>query len=237
MVKLGFLANLLNPYLNHPYQHIFSPTKRSRALVEMDHRRRFFNSSNLFLRLPCKSLCFGGLLIFIFSTLLFFIDCCIGFDWKSFSGVEVYKENLVSNKSIYVTFNIFNKEMAYWDWRFLTEILLCKMYPRKMFSSHLNLEILRLTVSKTSVMNVTLIFTSLSIQVYKFLVPLSCRMKLQVSLFKNWINIFWKLKNTFLHIYLFVSFWWKKIIFSSNIFTFRNQNRIFLTCFFLFLNL
>ena len=166
----------------------------------MDRRRCFFNSSNLFLRLPCKSLCFGGLLIFIFSTLLFFIDCCIGFDWKSFSGVEVYKENLVSNKSIYVTFNIFNKEMAYWDWRFLTEILLCKMYPQKMFSSHLNLEILRLTVSKTSVMSVTLIFTSLSIQVYRFLVPLSCRMELQVSLFKNWINIFWKLKNTFLHI-------------------------------------
>ena len=157
MGKLGFLANLLNPYLNNPYQHIFSPTKRSRDLVEMDRRRCFFNSSNLFLRLPCKSLCFGGLLIFIFSTLLFFIDCCIGFDWKSFSGVEVYKENLVSNKSIYVTFNIFNKEMAYWDWRFLTEILLCKMYPQKMFSSHLNLEILRLTVSKTSVMSVTLI--------------------------------------------------------------------------------
>ena len=192
LVKLGFLANLLNPYLNHPYQHIFSPTKRSRALVEMDHRRRFFNSSNLFLRLPCKSLCFGGLLIFIFSTLLFFIDCCIGFDWKSFSGVEVYKENLVSNKSIYVTLNIFNKEMAYWDviWRFLIEILVYKMYPQKMLSSHLNLEILRLTVSKTSVMSVNLVFTSLSIQVYRFLVPLSCTMELQLSLFKNWINIF-----------------------------------------------
>ena len=97
--------------------------------------------------------------MFIFSTLLFFIDCCIRFDWKSFSDVEVYKENLVSNKSIYVTLNIFNKEMAYWDviWRFLIEILVCKMYPQKMFSSHLNLEILRLTVSKTSVMSVTLI--------------------------------------------------------------------------------
>ena len=174
----------------------------------MDHTRRFFNSSNLFLRLPCKSFCFGGLLIFIFSTLFFFIDCCIGFDWKSFSGVEVYKENLVSNKSIYVTLNIFNKEMAYWDviWRFLIEILVYKMYPQKMLSSHLNLEILRLTVSKTSVMSVTLIFTSLSIQVYRFLVPLSCRMELQVSLFKNWINIFWKLKNTFLHIYLLFLF-------------------------------
>ena len=96
-----------------------------------------------------------------------------------------------------------------------------------MYSSHWNLQILRLTVSKTSVVSVIFNFHSLSTQACKPLVPLSCWKKLQVALFKNWINVL-EIKNsfsTYLHFRLFLT---EEILFLSNILTSGKFQKIYL---------
>ena len=96
-----------------------------------------------------------------------------------------------------------------------------------MYSSHWNLQILRLTVSKTSVVSVIFNCHSLSTQAYKPLVPLSCWKKLQVALFKNWINVL-ETKNSFSTDLPFRLFLTEEILFLSNILTFGKFQKIYL---------
>ena len=71
--------------------------------------------------------------------------------------VEPYKEiDLVSMKSMYAISNISRKEIVYWV---SFDVFWLKYWTandmlKKMFSSHWNLQILDLTVSKTCVMSV-----------------------------------------------------------------------------------
>ena len=80
--------------------------------------------------------------------------------------------------------------------------------------SYTYLQILSLTVSKKSVVFNFYFFEHSSIYISCFV-------------------MFWKLKSTFLHIYLFICFWWEKLYFLSNISHFTKFN----ICIFLFPNL
>ena len=73
----------------------------------------------------------------------------------------------------------------------------------------------------------------MNFQVYKFVIPLSCRKELLVALFKNWINLL-ETKSYFFTYLPFRLFLTEKILFLSNIFIFRNQNIKFHMCIFLF---
>ena len=66
---------------------------------------------------------------------------------------------------------------------------------------------------------------------YKFFVPLSCRKRLQVALFKKGINVLETKKqfSTYLPFCLFLT---EKIFFLSNVFRFGNRNRKFHLCIF-----